>query len=978
MGSVYKWNKYEVVLLAEVYVNVKFKGADLECELLKLSQLLRAYAQNNGVEIDDVYRNLNGMRWQYFLLSVAFDPSITCSRKPSKLFNEIVDLYKNDIKEFNCILQEAHGEIKMLDAKNDNDKEYCSFKNWLQKRKGIKFNYDIFKKCIASTSDYAQSHGICNCSFWQITDFRFFNKIRNKLSGSRIFKLSDPKRFKSFEKIGKLYAEYLKETYCSKNCTNIASDSAVNTTDSNEIDYSNLDDKIIAIETEEYQDCEKQFLTVDYDQKIDYTFTSVKSVRYRENIINNVGSWKNAYTWIFCNLYTENKDKLIKLLNDNNLTQYKICCSTDPTLLRAPICIDKDFYTEANMNADAIIARIGVLLRYCSVPYEDVVIKYTRKDNVNDHKEDCLPPIVNFNTDTNIKTEDKPDNDSRSDFKSWLLQSGKFAAETAENYAKNIKYVNDYALKKLLISKSLFKMSTNELEHGINLILSNVEFARINQKKHHRFSASLKAFGEYALSRPISIDFAKVNIRQHDIDCPQELKGLLFKKFSYGIRINSGLEITKLRNLASMLDIEITGDDQLLKEQIISGGKLFDGKVYFVSDEAICELISKIQLIVKAGAQIIFYEEFYNKNFNWCDDNKILSWEILRELLIDKMQVGFCGKNYWYFKRENKFESQAIVNEVLRVWGDTPIRTYVELYEELPYIPKDKIRIYLSKSTNFVWSQTETFALVHKLIISETEKQEILNYVQSKCAQNGYVSICDIPLGNIEYENYEWTSFAIQEAIYNLILKDHFSLNNKKILTEKDYEIDAVQLVEAFCSQAGACTTKELFEFVESLNGTLDRQIAFRAAYNKMIRKDKDGFVSYKAVDFDVEAIDLLLEKYIRDDFTAIKNITTFAMFPPCGIPWNHFVLESFCYGFSNKFRLAVMNFNDKNVGIIYSKDVLLTYEEMLTVVLARGNIVLSKDIAGNYLFENGYLGKSKINALDRIVNNAVKLREEN
>ena len=71
-----------------------------------------------------------------------------------------------------------------------------------------------------------------------------------------------------------------------------------------------------------------------------------------------------------------------------------------------------------------------------------------------------------------------------------------------------------------------------------------------------------------------------------------------------------------------------------------------------------------------------------------------------------------------------------------------------------------------------------------------------------------------------------------------------------------------------------------------------------------------------------------------------------------------------------------MIHFNDKNAGIIAEKDLKKTYDEMLAIAVARNDIVLSPEIIGQYLFNTGYLAKSKYAKLDEIVQKAAELRK--
>lgn len=58
------WDKYEVALLIYAYIQIKNGKEEKIIELKKLSDKLRRKAVNEGLIIDETFRNLNGMQWQ--------------------------------------------------------------------------------------------------------------------------------------------------------------------------------------------------------------------------------------------------------------------------------------------------------------------------------------------------------------------------------------------------------------------------------------------------------------------------------------------------------------------------------------------------------------------------------------------------------------------------------------------------------------------------------------------------------------------------------------------------------------------------------------------------------------------------------------------------------------------------------------------------------------------------------------------------
>ena len=184
-------------------------------------------------------------------------------------------------------------------------------------------------------------------------------------------------------------------------------------------------------------------------------------------------------------------------------------------------------------------------------------------------------------------------------------------------------------------------------------------------------------------------------------------------------------------------------------------------------------------------------------------------------------------------------------------------------------------------------------------------------------------------------------------------------------------------LLKQYIKDKDNCTFDEVADKVVALTGEKNRQYVFQALYDDMVRVDKDHFVANRLVNFSVDEIDTVLAGFITDSFRAIRDVTTFAMFPLCGQNWNHYLLESFCYKYSRKYSLHVIHFNDKNAGIIAEKDFNKKYNEMLAIALARTDVELSPQVVGQYLFNTGYLAKSKYVKLSEISQRAIELRKE-
>lgn len=101
------WNIYEACLMLEVYLKCKDKPHKEQVPYLeKLSKNLRQIAINRGLNIDERYRNLNGMVMQFQSMRKAF--SKEGKFDATKRFVEACKLYINDKAKFYLTLSEAY------------------------------------------------------------------------------------------------------------------------------------------------------------------------------------------------------------------------------------------------------------------------------------------------------------------------------------------------------------------------------------------------------------------------------------------------------------------------------------------------------------------------------------------------------------------------------------------------------------------------------------------------------------------------------------------------------------------------------------------------------------------------------------------------------------------------------------------------------------------------------------------------------
>ena len=436
------------------------------------------------------------------------------------------------------------------------------------------------------------------------------------------------------------------------------------------------------------------------------------------------------------------------------------------------------------------------------------------------------------------------------------------------------------------------------------------------------------------------------------------LEKLLSKHYKYGFRLGSPIELMRIRNFAEEDGIFLADSDEELERKIAATGIKIDGKVFIIESEILSEIAAVTDSVFDEGATVIFLNQLMEIKEEWLSEQHITNVDMLKTLLKRIRPNYYYGQNI-ITPGEKSTEHDAIVKEILRIsTGQSVVRTDA-LKEKLPYIPTEKIAWSLSTSPEFIWISEGKYFLMNQFVLSEEDANTISEHVANECELNGYASITDLPLGNIQEENYELSETAIYAAVYSTVLKEHYYLHGK-ILTKEENGVDISALLKAYCAGKSCCTASELMERAEELTGTPNKQTSMAILYDSMIRVDVDEFVSEDQIHFDTNAVDTLLKSMVGTRFAPIRSVNTFALFPSCGASWNHYILESFCYRFSEGYRLAVINYNDKNAGLIVSKNLTLSYADMLSEAAANSSMELTLESVGQYFFDNGYTANTE------------------
>lgn len=232
------------------------------------------------------------------------------------------------------------------------------------------------------------------------------------------------------------------------------------------------------------------------------------------------------------------------------------------------------------------------------------------------------------------------------------------------------------------------------------------------------------------------------------------------------------------------LDKEIMLSDEDLKKRISACGITYDGKVYAVSAQAEDRIKELVEKYFAAGAQPIFFAEFYAKNETWLFESSIVSEEMLPGILSRLFHKLSFTQTYSEYISASV--SNVIEHEILRVWSDDVLLTYEQISERLQYIPIERIRSTLWQNKDFIWNSVGTFSHISKIYIKiyidDGEREAIRQVITRECNNRGYASLATLSTDESEARNSDLSITAVHSAIFHICLSDKFD-NYGKIIT---------------------------------------------------------------------------------------------------------------------------------------------------------------------------------------------------
>ena len=467
------------------------------------------------------------------------------------------------------------------------------------------------------------------------------------------------------------------------------------------------------------------------------------------------------------------------------------------------------------------------------------------------------------------------------------------------------------------------------------------------------------------------------------------IESILLKAFPNGIRKSSGIELDKFRReWKNTEQAECSYTDDQLREQFeaccIDTGDRWYMPLALLNDDDRKLVDDELLRFFDGAHHVLYYEAFYAQIQHLLSNAKVTP-----ELFASALKALYRDKFHFFanFLSDQRQPVQDIAYEIRQtmISAGMPM-TVAQLCERLGHLPPEKIEQTLKENSSFIKNTRNKdtggeFFYEGMVSLTTEDVQAICDIISGCILREGYALRADVfrrvdsQIPDVA-EQLQPYSMPAKWEIISRRLDNRFGFT-ETVACEKGKKLAATEVLSMFCQNHTPFSLQEFKDFAEEAGTQPFTYIPRDSAF----RISENQYIAKNEIAFPISQVDAAIELYCTGDYlpvTAICHLDpNFHAFPFVGHVWNAYMLEQYVYDHSRTFKLCFGG-NTSASGIIVRSKLQLEGNDLLSLILADSGVELHQEPAINWLYDNGYIpSHTKSWASESILRRAKLIREE-
>lgn len=979
------WDMSEAVIMLNALIAAREGRMSRKDAIVAVSSELRSRAKRNGIKVDDIFRNVNGITLQMSTMEYILTDGEKGMKKSSmpKLFQEAVAMYRSERATYEKTLREARN---VPDTQPIQDQYFAWLETQVSPAQLLELNMIYI-----DIEDFCLKRSVIKKKLFSLTNLADIRKVMNTVDFNKVFRFTYKKKLSKMSSAMRFYYRFVKEhPELLTQATPIKSTQNATPMETKPVEPSP--------ELVEYRETSAPSTVGTAAYKIDFTniqslaFTQPTEYSYFEEEQGKVNSWTRLYVQVVKCLMDDYPDVLRSYINRNIGGQGR-CDFTDEagmSSMTTPKKVQDNFYLETNLSATDIAGKIKKLLDLCNVDCENLEVYYQKRGSaasltVSAPKiEDCS----NSSDSESIKEQ----------FVCWMQQTGS-ASGTIRSYVSAIgqssKAANEYGV----CDTDLFLIEdANKLQQILDELLKVPVFRKLNAQQHNRFRAAVSKLVAYRSSTGTITAHTRLEEKLPELKAaepvikpqglPEETRirytEILSEHFGED-GYQTGRPIFRgrfKRFYAEKYGCPPAETDNRIDEIMSMVGTKRDDRVFpkqdDIQNDLVMEIVSDVLSAFDSGATAVYIEAVYDKYQQPLADNlHIYNQDALESLLLAHANGKYIQRYSFLTNNWSGANAQEDLLRIMKTFHQP--QNYAAIHEKAWFLPYERMKNILVTTASIVNVAAETYFYAPNLPVSAVELAYLSSLMNEELSYHSYIT--DVRLMQLIAEKCPsiaintdgYTTYGLRNCL-GYILRDQFAFDGP-IITLKGKELSMADVFTEFAKDHEVLSVDEL----SALSNEMNIVIYWDSVLSEMIRVSATELVRKDQIKFDVEAIDEILDGICPGDYIPLPEVNLFLYFPNIGYPWNSYLLESYLFSCSKKFRLLHSSFIKTGVyGAMVRKDAdVPDYRYLLVDVLSKSNALDSTKEALQYIVDKGYQQRRRYEGIEAVIQEAKLIKEQ-